>query len=270
MAFATWDSGQLLNTTLSGGNLTATSNSASPGGARAQGTNRTGKWYFEFTLGTWAGNNSYVGVATGAATVGAGVATNPGMVICSKGSLFWRVNNSNSSTVGFLSPVAGNVLCVALDLDNGLIWGRIGAGNWNNSASNNPATGVGGAAILTNGFGPAIDYYPIVGFSSSGDGVTANFGATAFAQTVPSGFTSGWTTAAQVDNLVVTRAGREVWIAEAGTVRATAVGREVWLNDAGILRATKIGREVWIDHAAGYSPVVTATRKRRPVWVNTE
>lgn len=41
---------------------------------------------------------------------------------------------------------AGNVLGCALDIDNRLVWFRTGTGNWNNSGTANPATGVGGVS----------------------------------------------------------------------------------------------------------------------------
>jgi hypothetical protein len=74
---------------------------------------------------------------------------------------------------------------VAVDLDAKLIWFRRNNGNWNNSGTANPATGVGGISFdLGTGqlLHPAFD----IVFSS---GVTgSNFGATSYARGVPSGF----------------------------------------------------------------------------------
>ena len=57
--------------------------------------------------------------------------------------------------------------------------------DWNNSGTANPATGVGGISS-----GVAGPYYASASSSSASTSYTANFGASAFSFTMPSGFTS--------------------------------------------------------------------------------
>jgi hypothetical protein len=65
------------------------------------------------------------------------------------------------------------------------LWTRIDGGFWNGDASANPATGVGGMTLAGTA-GQVL--YPTVGGPGT-VGLTLNFGATAFAQAVPAGFT---------------------------------------------------------------------------------
>lgn len=86
----------------------------------------------------------------------------------------------------------GNVIGVAIDMGNEAIWARLGAGNWNNNASANPATNIGGLS-LSNWLGTGVvDIFPC-GQLNTGDvatnaSLTFNFGATAWANTPPVGF----------------------------------------------------------------------------------
>lgn len=73
---------------------------------------------------------------------------------------------------------------VAADLDAKLIWFRLNGGNWNNSATANPATGVGGASFS----GLTGSVFPVITCDENGVGYLCNFGATAFAYAPPSGF----------------------------------------------------------------------------------
>ena len=84
---------------------------------------------------------------------------------------------SNSNTANY---------CFAVDCDNSKFWCRKDGGNWNNNGSANPATNTGGVTL------PAGLVYLVVGCRSSGEWVDLNLGQNTFAQSVPSGFTSGW------------------------------------------------------------------------------
>lgn len=130
---------------------------------------------------------------------------------------FLYVNNS-----GFLSmPVfsQGNVLGMAFDLTANMnFWGRIGSGVWNNSGTNNPTTNTGGFSIsvLTGSL------YFVAALSgdspaTAGQQITVNFGATAFANSAPSGF-SGFSQAPAASTLLgaqaclrITREGKRLW-----------------------------------------------------------
>jgi hypothetical protein len=110
----------------------------------------------------------------------------------SNGTIF--ASGANSGLAGLGACATGDVIGLAIDLDNRKAWFRKApSGNWNGLAigSQNPATNTGGIAI------PPGSVTPICTFGGSG-GVagnvfTGNFGASAFVGAVPSGFTSGWT-----------------------------------------------------------------------------
>ena len=193
--YATWDSGTVTAVTLSSGDLVATNTgttSASQGAHVASSMGRTtGKYYFEVRWTTLAGGaNLGFGIGTTASTYSAmgGNATVGNMVFRS-GNIY-----ANGSNLGSLLGVqiAGNYVDVAVDLGARLIWFRGVGGFWNStvSATNNPATGVGGLTI------PAGTMVPFCTFGGTGgvanNVLTANFGASAFAHAVPSGYTSGW------------------------------------------------------------------------------
>jgi hypothetical protein len=76
---------------------------------------------------------------------------------------------------------------VAFDATAKLIWFRRNTGSWNGSGTADPATATGGVSFsaLT---GP---FYAVVTSGKVGTSNTANFGASTFAQPVPSGFTAG-------------------------------------------------------------------------------
>ena len=101
---------------------------------------------------------------------------------------------ANNTTSGFALGVvnSGDIVSYAIDLTARKGWARKNGGNWNNRtlAASNPATGVGGISIhATGAFAPFI-LFGNTG-TAAGDNMTANFGATAYAYAVPSGF-SNW------------------------------------------------------------------------------
>lgn len=271
MTFATWDSGQLSNATLSGGDLIATASGV--GGVRGQGTNRTGKWYWETTLTTLA-TSARLGIGwanTPPSTFNS--TSNNAATLTAAGDI--SVNGSGTVTVGGVSTsvsfgarASGDLICIAVDLDAGLLWFRVGAaGNWNNNAARNPATGAGGVSIASVVSGPAYDWYPFVGMGATGGVWTANFGASAFTGTVPSGFTSGWTTASAVTNAVSSRAGIETWFVGQGTANISRVGYEAWFSIVPQAVVTCTGREVWFPVYTGGAP---SLRKNRVCIISSE
>lgn len=90
-------------------------------------------------------------------------------------------------TIG--SPV-GRTICHALDLTNKRYWARLGNGDWNLSQTANPATNVGGVDVSTVFTGAALAAAVASSSSAGGMDVTANFGATTYACSAPSGFTN--------------------------------------------------------------------------------
>jgi hypothetical protein len=178
---------------LSGGNLTATGTAGWTGSVRAVDGQSSGKYYWECTFnasaaGSGVGANiSALAIATifsGAGTGQAGVMQNGSVYV--DGSTTITIGGVGSQSISFGTITSGTVICVAIDVPNKLMWWRLGAaGNWNNNASRNPATGAGGVSI------PNISTaYPSISFGGA-DTIIANFGSSTFTGAVPSGFTSG-------------------------------------------------------------------------------
>jgi hypothetical protein len=177
--------------TFSNGNLTVTQGVSNANeGTRATAFITTGKLYFEITISNVTASQG-AGVGIGNANISrAGFlgGTAGGHTYLASGAVY-----TGGGSIATL-PVYGTgaVLCVAADIGSQKIWYRVNGGNWNNT-TDNPATNAGGysiAALISNNGNiyPAINLYAIL------DQVTANLGATAFAQAVPAGF-SGISTA---------------------------------------------------------------------------
>ena len=159
----------------------------------------------------------------------------------------------------------GTVVCFAFDVDARLIWMRSGAaGNWNGSASANPATGVGG--FLT-GLGRGIPAYPAFFGAASAEAVTANFGDTAFAGTVPSGFTSGFTAGVtSPTNTLATQSAVEHWLATNPDAQITQVALEHWASTTSTgLQA--VVTQVALEHWASVANVSTAVPAQACVMI---
>ena len=179
--------------TLSGSNLTATRAASNPNTfAKVGGVNgaSSGKYYFEVTLGTNIDGNFGLGII-GAAHDFLVTDTASWQGVDASGVGWYPGQNAvyhNNGTIGTLtgsSAVAGTVLCIAYDVGAKLWWGRLGAaGNWNDNASNNPGTGVGGFSMANiNGI-----MVPCITIYTSTQACTINLGGTAFAGVVPTGF----------------------------------------------------------------------------------
>lgn len=166
---------------LSGSNLIATSS----GAANVRATRSlTGLSYFEITVTTLTGSIgiglcNYTFGVTGTTLLGT---DNNGLRLSNGGNVV--LNGAVLSTIQTF--VQGDVVCVAVDIKNRLIWFRTNGGNWNNNASNDPATGVGGIDYSSMNLGPL---FPEVSCSLTGAVLTAKF-TSGFAQAVPSGFAS--------------------------------------------------------------------------------
>jgi hypothetical protein len=173
--------------TLSGGDTVATG-SGVVGGVRAVKGISTGKFYYEATMTTWAAG----GTAIGLALAGASLTTQSGGVVCvARTSRLIQINGAGAGASLGGTGTSGDIIGIAVDLTGKLFWARLApTGNWNNNASNNPATGVGGVNIAAIATGAMFPWF--IAGTVAGDKVTMNFGASAFSGAVPSGFTSGW------------------------------------------------------------------------------
>jgi hypothetical protein len=191
-AFSSWNPADKATVTLTNSNLTATCTSSAPSGVRSVASKTSGKYYFEITTGaTWAGSGSSLGLATASFAFGAGNQSGFAGVVRAIGSNGGIYIDGTHSGVSLGVITSSQLICFAVDLSAGLFWARSGAaGNWNNNASNNPATGVGGLSLGAMS-GSAL--FVAFGSQSNNDVCTANLGASAFSGAVPSGFTAGWT-----------------------------------------------------------------------------
>lgn len=226
MANTTWNaSDKTAGVTLSGGNLVLTCATSASQFVRSVDKQITGKFYWECTFTTVAGTLA-CGVANASATLSSVAPTTAASanvaLVNNSGQVF--VNGVQASpTIG--SITSGAVVCIAMDFDAQRIWFRNGAaGNWNGSAANNPATGVGGVATPIAGV--VVTAYAIGGGvnANTTGSITANFGGSAFSGAVPSGFTSGFTAGASPALFAAaTQAALEHW-ASVATVTAPAGG----------------------------------------------
>lgn len=211
--------------TLTNGGLTAKATSSTADYARSEDTKDSGKFYLEFKFDSSAGlGTTAVGLAP-VSRVYSGATPQLGLVVGGNGSVY---ANSAAITAAALGAVATNdVICCAVDFGLRAVWFRKGAaGNWNNSATANPATGAGGLFWSTMAF-----LAPYVQFGNTTDQVTLNSGDTAFTGTVPTGFTSGWPTGST--SAVVSQLGAEVFQSGAiSDLRVSQLGAEVWRTTA--------------------------------------
>lgn len=172
------------NVALSNLNLTATKASGGVGWQMARSTvgKSTGKFYLEATFDEFSG--SFIGLGLGDAMASVSNfygADNHGLIYVNNGAVF-----TGGALLTTIQTIAeGQVLGIAFDVDARLIWFRTNGGNWNDSGSADPATGVGGIAFNAGMTGT---FYPGAGVQTSpSDQMTVNFGPT-FAYTPPSGF----------------------------------------------------------------------------------
>jgi hypothetical protein len=177
--YATWNpSDKNASITLSNGNLTAT-DSSGWFSCRSTISVSKGKWYWEYTVVSGTTQNIY-----GIANASASLSNLPGGDANGWGyqSVDGQKANNNSASAYGSTFTNGDVIGVALDMDGGTI------------------------TMYKNGTSQGIMFSSLTGsifaaVGMRGASVTANFGATAFAQTVPSGFNAGLYTAASVSNV---------------------------------------------------------------------
>jgi hypothetical protein len=181
--------------TLSNTNLTTTGNANFYNCAFALESVTTGKFYWEITLTTITGSSPTVGIGNTASAYDfeylGDKANTMGWSSANGGTPGGVVSNLTLIATWAAYTVASGAvtLCLALDLINNKLWGRIGAaGNWNNDviANQNPATNTGGAAIPS-----AVYANPVVpGISTLqiNDVAVGNFSVGSWIGAAPSGF----------------------------------------------------------------------------------
>ena len=178
--------------TLSNGNLTATATGGTGSSrllVRATTSKSSGKWVFAFdptAVGAATGEYA-VGVAAAGASLTNYLGNDNNSIGAFANGQIWRggVQRLAANAVTDYSAAASEVM-IAVDLDNHTFWVREGAGNWNNNGSADPATNTGGIDISAL----PTTLFPTVQFWTANDAGTINFGAIAFTNAAPSGFTA--------------------------------------------------------------------------------
>lgn len=170
--------------TLASNNLQATVPGGNQGAIIGTTGMLAGKWYFEckFVSGTSSGNAA-VGVAPRNEPMDSQVGYDDQVgaigVFQSSGNVYRDGGTKAGSGSGF--NVAGDTVGVAVDATKRTVWFRVNGGNWNGSATNDPATGVGGYVI-----GGSFALFPAL-CSDSASVWTANFEGP-FGTAAPDGF----------------------------------------------------------------------------------
>ena len=178
--YATWNpSDKHVDITLSDGDLKAAATTSQWRAVRGTVGLASGKWYYEVTYAT-SGNYGLVGVASAAVSL----ADRIGVSATGWGNQSNGFFMNNNATKTGVTHASTNVVMVAVDLDNGKIWWGLN-GTW--YGSGDPATGANPHYDNLSG-----TVYPAVNCYGSGTSYLANFGASAFTYSVPSGFNSGW------------------------------------------------------------------------------
>ena len=220
---AIWETSTATAATISGGGLVATSTGTTSAdqGVRAATTaaQTAGKFYFEITLTTLrSGANVGLGIGTPASTYTAmGTSSSGGVQVYPGSGNIWSNGSYTSLTLG--ARATGQVIGIAVDLDNRKIWFRVApSGNWNAGAGNDPGTPSTGINIPAGAMCPFCTFGG--GSGIAGTVFTANFGASAFTGAVPSGFTSGW--------LIPVQTGLGVWETLSGVSSIAAGDDGAW------------------------------------------
>lgn len=174
ITYATWnpsDKGGAIS--LSGGNLIATKGSqGSSPSVRSTISKTSGKWFWEITITSLTAASFSVGSGTSAASI----TVIPGSDVNSWGYLSsGSAGNAGNFNAYGATFTTGDVIGVALDMDGGTLT------FYKNGVSQGQAFS-----------GVASGEFAMIGWTALGTGVmTANFGASAFAFSVPTGYNSG-------------------------------------------------------------------------------
>lgn len=180
MAIATWNpADKEASLTLSNGDLTVTQ----PGSngwrsVRSTLSVSSGKYYWEITIDDAQGGDTLIGAGTSSFAITSYCGSDAD-------SYGWYGSGSkynNGASSGYAPTyTTGDVVGVALDLDNGKIWWSKN-GTW----TGDPVAGTGEAYSGLSG-----EFYAAVSPYNANKILTANFGASSFSYSVPDGFQAG-------------------------------------------------------------------------------
>ena len=189
----TWNSAdKSADITLSGGDLTATQTNTGWHGVRGTTGKSSGLKYYEVTVTVVSEHLEGISNTTTSLDPAGNFASS------GTGNVYYYARHGEKSNGDGTEPaygnayVTGNVVSIAVNFDTGKIWAAIN-GTWQNSGD--PAAGTGEMFSGISG-----TYYPFFGGDNIGNISVANFGASAFAYTPPSGFSAWDATAAAPSN----------------------------------------------------------------------
>ncbi len=143
-----------------------------------------GKWYFEVTIDLLVTGEMSVGVGNYKETLRNYLGNSANSIATTWDDRVILNNANQTSPPGTFTT--GSVVCVAVDATNRKVWFRINGGSWS-SASGDPTNSSTGHT-----FAGSEAIFPMLYTNYVTSKATANFGATSFAQAMPSGY-SGWT-----------------------------------------------------------------------------
>jgi uncharacterized membrane protein YgcG len=199
------------NGTLTNNNLTLSTSGSSWTAAQSLLGAKTGQFYVEATVNK-IGAGVALGLCNGVESMNAFIGNDPSGIVAYdevitsvNSGVFTNgafVSAGTTATEGHFQMVAGDVIGIAVNLTEQLVWFyNAQTGLWNNDvlANQNPVGNIGGISIqsLVNaGYQDIV--YLAVGVMSGNDQITVNLGATTFAHTQPSGYASWADTSGQV------------------------------------------------------------------------
>jgi len=170
--------------------MTVTGTNGVNGGIRGTQSHSSGKVMIQFSLlctGSVDGLD-YVGVGTAADTLGLASGSQDQAIMISSMAVFSDgFITNNGGTGGWPTAWVTNpetVLDLAIDFTAGTFWFRYDGGNWNGSATANPATNIGGYALGAGTVGKAL--LPYVRCTNANCSITINTGP----GSLPSGFST--------------------------------------------------------------------------------
>lgn len=246
--------------TLSGGDLTAVRASGSGWAAgRSKVGKSRGKWYFEITNNA---NGSTTGDAMwGFARNADSLSTYPGNASLGATSMGWQANNPTNSAKfqngslgavsGYGTVAVGQYSQFAIDLGAGKLWVKnSGAAGW--AGGGDPA----GGTTPTFTFAANTHLHPTIAAYSGPQSATANFGASAFAGSVPTGFNAGWYAPVSVGALSYVSSLTMPSSTDAQGVACD--GTHLWFSSSTtIYKYTKAGALVTSRNVSGDAPTKT-------------
>lgn len=171
-AFATWNDLKKLTITLSNGNTTTLGNGDN--GVWSTIGNNSGKWYWETQQNA---NSTMMGIINEDVTQTTGRSDQAGVYGLQSGNgsyAYYRNNGSSGQSSGFPEITNSNVLCHALDLDNGKYFLGID-GVFKNLSGTTSNVGTG-ADPTFSGLDTTKFWFPFTESRGTGVGCDANFG----------------------------------------------------------------------------------------------